>query len=181
MMQRPLFVFCLIFLLTGVLAAQRTVTNADLEKYRQVRLEADRDYRENYQRLGLPSPEELEKRREASRAETDRLYEKLRSERLEAARISAIQAAADAQLAASTQIVPVAVPYSDPGYYYYPNWYYSNWYYGNGRFPRYGRGRPYVEGYVGGGQFWPTGSRSFPGPIRFGTSRPRPVPHGSRR
>jgi hypothetical protein len=42
--------------------AQRTVTNADLEKYRQARIQADEDYRKNYERLGLPSPEELEKR-----------------------------------------------------------------------------------------------------------------------
>ena len=180
MIQRPLFVCCLVLLSTGIMDAQRTVTNADLEKYRQVRLQAEKDYRENYQRLGLPSPEELEKRREASRAETDRLYEKLRAERLEAAKISAIQAVADAQLAASTQVVPYPVPYSDPGYYYYPNWYYSNWYYPGRGYPRYNRGHSYVEGYVGGGQFWPTGSRnSFPRSVLLG--RPRPVPHGTRR
>jgi len=40
----------------------RTVTNADLEKYRDARVKADEDYRQNYAKLGMPSPEELEKR-----------------------------------------------------------------------------------------------------------------------
>ncbi len=38
----------------------RTVTNTDLEKYREARVKADEDYRQNYKRLGRPSPEELE-------------------------------------------------------------------------------------------------------------------------
>jgi len=44
----------------------RTITNADLEKYRQARIKSDEEYRQNYEKLGLPSPEELE-RREAER------------------------------------------------------------------------------------------------------------------
>src|SRR5687768_8751160 len=122
MIQRPLFVFCLIFVFVSFLSAQRTVTNADLEKYKQTRLQADKDYRDNYQRLGLPSPEELEKRREASRAETERLYDKLREERIEAAKLAAMQAAATAQLAAATpQFIPFGIPYSDPAYVFYSN------------------------------------------------------------
>lgn len=41
--------------------AKKTVTNADLEKFRQSRTRAEADYRENYKQLGLISPEELEK------------------------------------------------------------------------------------------------------------------------
>lgn len=41
--------------------AVRTVTNTDLEKYREARVKADEDYRQNYARLGRPSPEELER------------------------------------------------------------------------------------------------------------------------
>ncbi len=41
------------------MAQNKTVTNADLEKYRQARLAAEREYRENYERLGMPSPTEL--------------------------------------------------------------------------------------------------------------------------
>jgi hypothetical protein len=51
----------------------RTVTNADLEKYRQARVKAEEDYRQNYERLGRPSPEELE-RREAERQKSLTAY-----------------------------------------------------------------------------------------------------------
>ena len=176
MIQKPIFVFCLIFLFAGFLSAQRTVTNSDLEKYKQKRLQADKDYRENYQRLGLPSPEELEKRREASRVEAEKLYDKLRAERIEAAKAAAMQAAANAQLAASTQFIPFAVPYSQPGYVFYTNGFYRNRYYPNSRFSRFNRGNPIGLGYVGGGQFWPSGVRTFPRPIQV--VRP---PHGPRR
>ncbi len=157
MIQKPLFVFCLIFFLAGSAAAQRSVTNADLEKYKQARLQAARDYRENYERLGMPSPEELEKRREASRLEAEKLYDKLRAERLETERLRAIQAAANAQIAASTQFVPYSVPYYNSGPYLF---------YSNGRFPRVNRVRRVGQGYVGGGQFWSTGPRTIPRPIR---------------
>ena len=171
MIQKPLFVFCIIFLFAGAVSAQRTVTNADLEQYKQKRLQADKDYRENYERLGMPSPEELEKRREASRAETAKLYDKLRTERLEAAKLSTMEAAANAQIVQSTQFVPVAVPYGVPGgYVFYPN----------GRFARSNRFRGVTQGYFAGGQFWPTGSLTKPGPIlRIGSSG-RSI-HGIRR
>src|SRR5687767_436573 len=90
MMQRRFFVFCLILGLAGVAIAQRRqVTNADLESYRQARLRAEKDYRDNYERLGFPSPEELERRREQTRAETAALSAELRAERLERERIEA--------------------------------------------------------------------------------------------
>lgn len=44
-------------------AQTKTVTNADLEKFRQKRLQNEKNYRENYQRLGFPSPEGLERKR----------------------------------------------------------------------------------------------------------------------
>ena len=50
-------------------AQTKTVTNADLEKFRQKRLQAEREYRENYERLGFPSPEELESKRIADEKE----------------------------------------------------------------------------------------------------------------
>lgn len=61
----------------------KSVTNADLEAFRQKRLQAEREYRENYSRLGMPSPEELEKRRVEDIKKLEELSEKLRSERLE--------------------------------------------------------------------------------------------------
>ena len=42
-------------------AQTKKVTNADLEKYRTERLKAEKDLRENYAKLGFPSPEELAK------------------------------------------------------------------------------------------------------------------------
>ena len=66
MKERILLVLSLILTVAGFVSAQtparKTVTNADLEKFRQKRLQAEADYRANYKRLGMPSPEELEQR-----------------------------------------------------------------------------------------------------------------------
>lgn len=64
----------LIFITANLCAAQtarKTVTNADLEKYRQARLKSEADYRANYKKLGMPSPEELEQSRVEKRAEAE--------------------------------------------------------------------------------------------------------------
>jgi hypothetical protein len=172
MIQRPLFVFCLIFIFAGLSSAQRSITNSDLEKYKQSRLQADKDYRENYQRLGLPSPEELERRRDASRLESAQLYDKLRAERLEAEKLRAIQAAANAQLSSSSpQFIPYGIPYNDPGYVFYSV----------GRFSRLNRGRGIGQGYFAGGQFWPTGPRTALRPmLRIGPSGRSGIHRGRR-
>ncbi len=55
----------LIFVVSNIASAQtakKTVTNADLEKFKQKRVEAEADYRAKYRELGMPSPEELEQR-----------------------------------------------------------------------------------------------------------------------
>ena len=64
-MKKQIVVFLgLIFAFSSVAFAQmKTVTNADLEKFRQKRLEAEREYAENYKKLGFPSPEQLEQQR----------------------------------------------------------------------------------------------------------------------
>lgn len=88
MKKRLLFIFCFIFVTTNVTAAQtKTVTNLDLEKHRQKRLQAEREYRENYQKLGFPSPEELDRQIEQDRIERSALAERLRNEELERERI----------------------------------------------------------------------------------------------
>lgn len=75
---------CLILGLTGFVFGQiKTITNADLEKYRQKRLQAEREYLENYARLGLPSPAELEAQREQSARERTELSMRLEREQLE--------------------------------------------------------------------------------------------------
>ena len=64
-MKKQIVVFLgLIFAFSSVAFAQmKTVTNADLEKFRQKRLEAEREYAENYKKLGFPSPEQLKEQR----------------------------------------------------------------------------------------------------------------------
>ena len=78
--------FILIFSFTFVVSASaqtRTVTNEDLEKFRQKRLAAERDLRENYARLGFPSPEELERQIEQSRADRTALSSRIEAENLQ--------------------------------------------------------------------------------------------------
>ncbi len=90
MRQRSFFVFCLTIIFCSVGFSQNsTVTNSDLQVYREKRLEAEREYRENYQRMGFPSPEELDRRREQSLKETEALSAKLRAERLQRESIEA--------------------------------------------------------------------------------------------
>ena len=157
------------FVLASVisLAAQtKSVTNADLEKYRQARLTAEREYRDNYEKLGMPSPEELDRRREQSLIETEKLSAKLRDEQLERDRLDA-QRQQYESYNASPQVI-YEQPYYDSGYF---------WSWGLGYGGRLGnrggigsgigdrkpwlRPTPYRQpGYFAGGQFWPTGSRT---------------------
>jgi hypothetical protein len=65
----------------------RTITNFELEKYQQQRLTAEREYRENYKRLGFPSPEELDKQRDEDMKTRVALADQLRQARLEKERI----------------------------------------------------------------------------------------------
>ncbi len=55
MMKKQILLFMgLIFIFANVASAQRrAVTNADLEKFRQKRVQSEQEYRENYQKLGL--------------------------------------------------------------------------------------------------------------------------------
>lgn len=85
-----LLLFGLVFVPFTAEAQTRTVTNADLEKFRSERLEAERQYRQNYERLGLPSPEELERRRAESARERAELSARLRAERLQREQLAAM-------------------------------------------------------------------------------------------
>ncbi|MEQ1607081.1 MAG: hypothetical protein ABL999_19625 [Pyrinomonadaceae bacterium] len=147
---------CFIFAATVSLLAQtKTITNADLEKYRQARLTAEREYRENYERLGMPSPAELERRREQSRIETQQLSEKLRNEELERERLN-LSTEYRPQTILSVSQFPIQGQGFGPIYYLT-----------NGR--RYRSPRPQYTlqqtGYVAGGTFWPTGSRTPSQPV----------------
>ena len=61
--QITVFLGLILTLSSAAIAQTKTVTNSDLEKFRQKRLQSERQYRENYERLGFPSPEELERKR----------------------------------------------------------------------------------------------------------------------
>ena len=81
--------------------ASRTVTNTDLDRFKQQRLAAEREYRENYAELGFPSPEELDRQMEQSRIEREELSAKLREERIERERVAVDRVRAEAELAAA--------------------------------------------------------------------------------
>ncbi len=84
MRRRILFVLGLVFAFSTIAFAQiKSITNADLEKFRQKRLKAEKELRENYREMGFPSPEELARRNEQSRRELSELSQRFREERLE--------------------------------------------------------------------------------------------------
>lgn len=178
----------------------RTVTNAELEKFRQTRLRAEREYRENYAQLGFPSPEDLERQIEQSRVERENLSAKLREERLERARIQVdrMRAEADLVMAYNQKQAENAGAGYEPFYGFgsyggygpfYGGYPYGGFPFGNGRFRRYG-----FFGYSGFGRFYPrtprlTGGRFLPipgyrvtpagvfdAPVRTGTPGPRAFP-----
>jgi len=143
---------CSVFVLSVSAAAQaRSVTNTSLEAYKQERLKNEREYSKNYERLGLPSPEELDRRNEQSAKELTELSNKLRGEGLERERVALQRVAALRR--ASTYSLPLVVGLNDNVIY---NYYWRNR--GNHWKPR---RHHYVQpGFFAGGQFWPTGSRT---------------------
>ncbi len=150
------FVFLLtLFVVAGASAQSRTVTNAELEKHRQTRLQAERDLRENYARMGFPSPEELERKRVEDLRQIEELAARLAEERIERQRtaVMAYQAAA----AEANRERTVIVTGGAGGGYYYPGFSGYTYTYGRGR----GYGRYPYGGY--GGQMW----RATPGGIIY--------------
>jgi hypothetical protein len=84
--MKRVLILCFIVSLGSSAFAQkttRTVTNSDLEKYKEKRVQSERDLRENYKRLGFPSPEELEKQNEQRRAAMEQLADELKIEQLQ--------------------------------------------------------------------------------------------------
>lgn len=134
MKVKILFLLCFsILAVVPALAQTKSVTNADLEKFRQKRLKAEKDYRENYAKMGFPSPEELDRQIEKSRVEREELAARLTTERLKREQVEAERAAA-ARYGEGSYFVQENLTVTNPGYYGYPNIIY----YGR-RFPRSGR------------------------------------------
>lgn len=64
----------LIFVVSSITFAQtakRTITNFDLEKYKQQREKSDAEYRKTYKEKGLPSPEELERSQQEAKRQNE--------------------------------------------------------------------------------------------------------------
>ena len=151
-MWKAVFSLCFcVCLSVGAFGQRPTVTNLDLEKYRIERMMADKEYRENYARLGFPSPEELERQRQDDQAARVELAERLRHARQDQERIqldrdrldldgARLQAEIDANAAAQQPREGYGYPngaYGYPGVYGYPGIY---GYPGNGGVYRNGRG-----------------------------------------
>ena len=82
--------FIVVFSMANVAEGQRaarSVTNAELARFRDRRVAAEQEYRDNYERLGMPSPEELDERRDRDLDARLELAEQLRQTRLEKERI----------------------------------------------------------------------------------------------
>jgi hypothetical protein len=83
MVRRWLFSLCLVMLLSGLAAAQtKTVTNADLEKFRQKRVAGEKGLKAYYARQGM-TEEDVAKKEAADAKAREELSARLRSERLE--------------------------------------------------------------------------------------------------
>lgn len=112
-------------------APPRVVTSADLAKYKHAREKADEDYRNNYARRGMPSPEELEKRQVERQQQLDESTEQAEKERRQAEYMRALSA----QYAQSQpQIIYVTSQENNNRgvYYWYPG---SPFYYNQPIFP----------------------------------------------
>jgi cell division protein FtsL len=167
-MKTHIFLFTL-FCLTAALtvsAQVKTVTNTDLEKFRQQRLQQERDYRENYARRGMLSPEEIDQVLAERRARLETLSDKFRAERL-----------ATEQLQTELNIAQqqAAIVYGSEPNYYAPL--YDGGFFGDGfGFPlrhnrRSQQGRVFTDHFAGG-QFWQAPPRAvFPAFRTGGRSR----------
>lgn len=149
MKMKLMFVLSIAFALFTSASAQnnRMVTNEDLEKYRQKRLAAERDYRENYEKMGFPSPEELERQIEQSRAERSRLSARLEAEKLQRDQLNLERERAEAQSRNLQYQTPLNQTYQND---YFSNAVYPNFNYGGFlTFPNFG-GAYYNRGNRGG-------------------------------
>lgn len=128
----------------AVIGQTPTVDNFTLDKFKQQRLSAEKDLRENYAKLGFPSPEEMERRRRQDAEENAELLDKLREERLERERIDLERQRLAAEAAQYQGSQPVIID-GGPDYPYLP--YVYDPYNGRGRFGRRHRSVNPYKGY----------------------------------
>lgn len=120
MKQRVLFFLFAIVAFAGLANAQgRTVTNADLEKFKQKRIQGEKNLKEYYAKIGL-TEEDVAKREAAEAKERQELSARLRASRLEQERIEAEIRQREEAVAPVNVVVTNGIPdYS--GYYLYGN------------------------------------------------------------
>lgn len=125
MKHRMLFILCATLALAGFADAQgRVVTNADLDKFKQKRLQAEKDLKEYYAKIGLTA-EDVAKQEAAESQEREELSARLRASRLEQERIEAEIRQREEAVAPVNVVVTNGIPdYS--GYYFYGNRLYPN-------------------------------------------------------
>lgn len=182
-------VFSAVFVAEGQ-RAPRTVTNAELAKFRDRRVAAEQEYRDNYQRLGMPSPEDLDAMRDRDMADRLELAQQLRQARLDRERLELdrerLQHDAD-RLAFETRIANQQAAYPEFGGYggyggFYGGYGYPG-YYGGGSFSGYFGRPPLLRGYPNN-RLLPTFSiptyRYTPGGVIRGNEVITPIPVGPR-
>jgi hypothetical protein len=154
MKKSYLFFLCFIVGLANAAFAQatKTVTNADLEKFRQERVRAEEDWRVNYRKLGFASPEELQKIRAQRQTELEQLAIRLREEELQ-------KQIAEAQWQNAVRAQNGYVIVRTEGSQYYSNGFYTSGfyyqpYYVNRRFVRRNYNQPNYP--IGGGYAFPS-------------------------
>jgi len=165
-MKKTAAVLCVFFSLAvaGISqqTARRTVTNSDLERFSQKRLEADREYRETYAAKGLPSPEQLQAQRDARVKEQLELAAKLEAADLERERL-----ALAAMSLQQPQVITQGVPYYSPDYGYLG--------FGSGGFAGGFGNRFRGRGFGVNQSYYAAGGMIWPAPLTTGATRPRPM------
>lgn len=125
MKQRVLFFLCAMVAFAGFASAQgKTVTNADLDKFKQKRLQAEKDLKDYYAKIGLTA-EDVAKQEAAEAKEREELSARLRASRLEQERI-ANEARMREEVAAPVNVVLTNGIPDYSGYYLYGNRLYPN-------------------------------------------------------
>lgn len=123
MKRRILFCLCVMAAFASFAFGQvKTVTNADLEKYKQKRIQADEGRKAYYAKIGL-TEEEVAKRDAAETKAREELSARLRANRLEQERIDQEmrQREAAAQQQVNVFVPQQQDPYFSGGYFVYGN------------------------------------------------------------
>lgn len=106
-------------------AQDRTVTNADLEKFKQKRLQAEQDLKAYYAKLGF-TEEDIAKQDAANTKSREELSARIRATRLEQERLEAEARQYEIESAGTT--INVVMPnenYGYPGYFTHTNPYFG--------------------------------------------------------